>query len=62
MGDKIVIIETLFTFDAAQDYLYYTMDEFIEQGHKHIKGEIELIDGQWRVGIITDNRQLELEV
>ena len=30
--------------------------------YQDIKGEITLIDGKWRVGIIVDSRQTEMNV
>lgn len=49
-------------YDDAILGLSLILDADIDNGYTDIKGEIQLIDGKWRVGTIVNSRQMELDV
>lgn len=38
------------------------LEALVDNGFQDIKGEIVLISGKWRCGVITNDRQFELDV
>lgn len=47
-------------YDAMLWLEQYLLD-FQSMGYEDIKGEITLVNNEWRVGVITDTSQLEME-
>ncbi len=52
------------SFTNLEDAMMFLENELyeLEVEHDDLKAEITLIDGQWRVGIMVETRQLELNV
>ena len=56
---KEIRLKEFHDLDEAVLYLESQLWD-LSSDYEDIKGEISLIDGSWRVGIITDTRQVEL--
>lgn len=58
---KECVIESFNNYYDALYFVETNIDDLFIQ-FDDIKVEIDLIDGKWRVGIIADNRQMELPI
>ena len=59
---KEVFIQIYREYYQASVALEEEIEKYIDNGYDDIKGEIALIDGSWRVGIIVNDRQMEMNV
>mgnify|MGYP001389482615 CR=1 FL=1 len=59
---KEVFIQIYREYYQASVALEEEIEKYIDNGYDDIKGEIALIDNNWRVGIIVGTRQFELDI
>lgn len=59
---KEVFIQIYREYYQASVALEEEIEKYIDNGYDDIKGEIALIDGSWRVGIIVNDRQMEMNI
>lgn len=59
---KEVFVQIYRHYYQASVALEEEIEKFIDNGYDDIKGEISLIDGNWRVGVIVNDRQLEMNI
>ncbi len=52
------------SFNNLEDAIMWIEHELyeLELEYSDLKGEIEFIDGRWRVSVVTNSRQLEMKV
>lgn len=58
---KTIEISDFFDLDEAMIWLEDRLVDYALE-YEDVKGEISLIDGSWRVGVITGSRQMEFDI
>jgi hypothetical protein len=59
---KEIDIQSFTDLDDAMLHLEETIYTYIDNGFSDVRGELTIIDGKIRVSVITDDRQLELDI
>lgn len=58
---KEINLESFTDVDDALLWLEHEIIPFVHEGYDDIKGEITLIDSMWRVSVMTNSRQIEMD-
>jgi len=59
---KEITVQSFREYYQASVFLEEQVERLLDNGYEDIKGEIALIDGNWRVGVVANDRQFEMDV
>lgn len=54
-----IVVNSFTNSDDALYWLECNIDDLVYQGYEDIKAEMTYVNGEWRVGVITDTAQGE---